>query len=537
MAHLNRCSIDFFLPIVSCILSIGYFYGDMNKRSSWFNRLKNNILTGQPENTDSFSRFLFKDPANKRYLDAGFAAIIVQFVIFKLCYPFADYFNDSYTYINAAAHHHVISVRPIGYSRFLEGLHRLTTSDTVLIFIQYLAVQAGTLFLFFTVRYFYPLHKTISQVLFTILIFNPVVLYISNYVSSDALFVGLSVTWFTILIWIINRPRWIQLLPLAGLLFIIFTLRYAALYLPAIALLALLFSRRNWLFKATGIALTVLPIFIEVQRIKHITKKDTGTAVFSAFSGWMAVNNALHMYPFIEVKDTDLPSADCRDFNKMVKQYFDTLPARARPYPNVRVGYLWGNNTPMKAYMHTLQEKKKINNYFGAWHAVAPIFSQFSNRLVWQHPGAFARYFLWPNTKEYCLPPLESLLSYNEERNIVDSSAIKWFRYKSEQVGCVNKTIQGTLLQFIPYWFLLVNIVFCGSLLIVLGRAKRYSLSPALLCTFLLIAGFWITNFCFSIYAAPIVFRFQLFPLIIYSTFSIVLIQFILTRRHHSLLQ
>jgi hypothetical protein len=496
----------------------------MNSLLSWFNRFKNSIQTGRPKNTDSFSRFLLKQADNKRYLDGGFAAIIIQFVIFKLCYPFADYFNDSYTYINAAARNHAISVRPIGYSRFLQGLHWLTNSDTALVFIQYLTIQVSTLFLFFTVSYFFSLHKTISHVLFAILLFNPVVLYISNYVSSDALFVGLGVTWFTVLLWIINRPRWLQLIPLAGLLFLMFTLRYAALYLPAIALLALLFSRRNWIFKLSGMALVVVPLVIEVQRIKQITKKETGTAVFSAFGGWMAINNALHMYPYIEVPDKDLPSPDCIALNKLVKQYFDTLPVAARPYPNLRVNYLWGSNTPLKAYMHALQTERKIDDYFSAWHAVAPVFSQYSNSLIRQHPAAFARYFLWPNAKEYGLPGLESLLSYNEERETVDSTAIKWFGYKSERVGCLNKTIQGTLLWPIPWWFLMVNMFFWGTLVMLLIRARRYALSPALLRTLLLAGGFWIINFCFSIYAAPIVFRFQLFPLIVYTTFSLLML-------------
>src|SRR5688572_15015055 len=101
----------------------------MISRLSWFT------------NTDSFFHFLFKNAGNKRYLLIALAGILIQFVLFKLCYPFADYFNDSYTYINAAAHHHTISVRPIGYSRFLEGIHWLNTSDTAAIFIQYLVIQ------------------------------------------------------------------------------------------------------------------------------------------------------------------------------------------------------------------------------------------------------------------------------------------------------------------------------------------------------------------------------------------------------------
>jgi hypothetical protein len=322
-------------------------------------------------------------------------------------------------------------------------------------------------------------------------------------------------------------------LPLAGLLFLVFTLRYAALYLPAVALLALLFSRRNWLFQLSGIALTVLPIVFEVQRIKHITKKETGTAVFSAFGSWMSVNNALHMYPYIDVKDADFSSPDLIAFNRIVKQYFDTLPAQARPYPLVLVEYLWSDDSPLKTYMHAIQKQKKITGYFDGWHAVAPVFSQYSNQLVRQHPLAFARYFVWPNAKNYCLPPHEVLL-YNEGNNTVDSSAIKWFRYKSEQVTCVNKAMTPFMLKPVSYVFLFVNIIFCVLLAIVIARAKYYSLSPRLLRTLLLAGGFWLVNFCFSVYAAPMVMRFQYFPMIICSAFSLVLINVIRNHRYHN---
>lgn len=465
------------------------------------------------------------------------AAIIVQFIIFKICYPFADYFNDSYTYIDSAANHHLMSVRPIGYSRFLELVHLATTSDTIVVFLQYLTMQLGALLLFFTVRYFFPLPKKASNWLFGILLFNPVILYISNYISSDALFVGLSVFWFVQLIWLINRPRWIQLLPLAGLLFIIFSLRYAALYLPSIALLALLFCKRNWLFKLTGITVTVLPLFIEYQRIKHITKKETGTAVFSAFSGWMAANNALHIYPYVKVRNEDFSSPASKTLNQIVKQYFDTVPGSALPYPYVRVNLLWGSNSPLKTYMHAVEKQKKLNSYFDAWHAVAPVFLEYSSQLIRQHPVAYAQYFMWPNAKEYFRPTLESLLSYNEMRTTVDSAAIKWFRYKSERVTALNPTIQAKLLSPIPWLFLFINIIFCSSLAVVFSRRKKYALSTGLLRTLLLTSAFWIINFCFSIYAAPIVFRFQLFPMIIYSTFSIVMISIIVNRRYQPSLQ
>lgn len=504
----------------------------MSNKSSTPSGQKNSTKSGQPTNTEPFLYFLLKNTGNKRYLLIALAGFLFQFIVFKLCYPFGDFYSDSYTYINAAAQHHAISFRPIGYSRFLEWLHKFTTSDTALVFIQYLVVQAGALLLFFSIRYFFPLQKIISNLLFAILMFNPIILYISNYISSDTLFIGLSLLWFTQLLWIINRPQWIQLFSLASLLVLIFTLRFAALYLPAIALLAFLFCRRNLVFKLAGIALSVVPIVIGIQRIKQTTENETGTAVFSAFGSWMSANNAMHMYPYIEVKDEDLPSSESVTFNHLVKKYFDTLPASERPYPSLTFKYLWEKNAPLKVYMRSLQMQNG-DTYFNTWNAVAPVFSEFSSSLVKQHPTAFAHYFLWPNIKWYCVPPLESMVVYNTGATKVDSVAINWFKFKSEQVTCISPTIQETILQPMPYWFLLVNIAFCVLLVMVIVRVKQYSLPKDLLFTLLLAGGFWVTNFVFSIYAAPIVLRFQLFPMIIYSAFSLLLINILLAHRHH----
>jgi len=497
----------------------------MISKLSWLQRLKDGFIN-QPTDPESFSRFLIKNSLNKKYLLIATAGIFIQFIVFKLCYPFASYFTDSYTYIDAAAHNYVISIRPLGYSRFLSLVHRFTTSDTALVFIQYLTIQLALLYFFFTLRFFFPLRNSISHVLFAFFIFNPVTLYLSNQVSSDALFASVSILWFTLLIWLITRPSWTHLLIMAELLYLLFQIRFTALYLPAVAIPALLFSRRNWLFKISGIILAVAPMYLGMQHIKKLTLQDTGTAVFSAFGSWMAANNALHVYPHITMQDKDLPTAECIALNKIVKQYFDTLPVSVKPGPDE---FLWSDRSPLKTYMHQLQQQKKINGYFRSWHAVAPVFTQYSNTLMLQHPFAFTRYYILPNSRTFFLPSLECFSSYNEQKNTVDSVAVKWFQYKSDQVTCVNKTAQATLLAPMPWLWLLSNIVFCGGLLFVFVRAKRYKLSTDLLRTLLLAGAFWGVHFCFSIYASSIVFRYQYFPMIVCVTFSLILINIFTT--------
>src|SRR5262249_25556423 len=152
-----------------------------------------------------------------------------------------------------------------------------TKSDTAVVFIQYITIQTGGLFLFFTLLHFFNLRKTTANILFAFLIFNPATIYISNCISSDALFIGLSLYWLTVLIWMINRPIWYQMIIQAILLFFIFKLRFAALYYPVIAIIALILCRRQWWFKTAGIALTILPIAFEIQHTISLTRKETGT--------------------------------------------------------------------------------------------------------------------------------------------------------------------------------------------------------------------------------------------------------------------
>jgi len=497
----------------------------MISKLSWLKRLKDSF-NNQPTDSESFSRSLTKNSLHKKYLLIATAGIFIQFIVFKLCYPFASYFTDSYTYIDAAVHNYIISVRPLGYSRFLSLVHRFTTSDTALVFIQYLTIQLGLLYFFFTLRFFFPLRKGISHVLFAFLLFNPLTIFLSNQVSSDALFASVIIVWFTLLIWLVIRPSWTHLLIMAELLYLLFQIRYTALYLPAVAIPAVLLSRRNWLFKTSGIILVLAPVYLGMQHIKSLTQKETGTAVFSAFGSWTAANNILQAYPHFTVQDKDLPSADCIALNKIVKHYFDTLSASAKPGP---VEFLWSDNSPLKIYMYQVQQQKKINGYFRSWHAVAPVFTQFSNTLMRQHPFPFFRYYILPNSKTFFLPPMECFLSYNEKKNTVDSVAVKWFQYTSDQVTCVNYTFQAGILAPMPWLWLFSNIVFCIGLLLVLIRAKRYKLSPALLRTLLLAGAFWGVHLCFSIYASPVVFRYQYFPMIVCITFSLLLINIFTT--------
>jgi hypothetical protein len=428
---------------------------------------------------------------------------------------------DSYTYIIAASRHSLISFRPIGYSRFLELIHIFTTSDTVVVFIQYIIIQTGSLFLFFTLLQFFNPGKLVTRVLFVFLIFNPATLYISNYILSDALFIGLSLYWITLLIWIIVRPQWYEVIAQAILLFLIFELRFASLYYPVVLIAALIICRWSWWLKGAVIALSVLPIIFEMQHIRSATYKETGTAVFSAFSGWQIANNALHMYPFIKVDNSDLPSPACKELDSIVKEYFETMPASALSGREATTEYMWSNESPLKKYLYYKKKPKDI--YFNAWNAVSPTLSAYGYSLIKKHPVAFTRYYWWPCAKTYLLPPVESLNTYNEGKDSVDEVARQWFRYKTPRVKAISKNFQHFLLWPYTYLFFVVNIVFCALLIASLIKQRKMAITPRLRDTIVFTGIFWLVHAGFSSFSTPVVYRYQHLALIILLAFSLII--------------
>ncbi|HEV2353921.1 MAG TPA: hypothetical protein VGR89_06750, partial [Puia sp.] len=94
------------------------------------------LLQKQSPSNLSFKEYVFKD--NGTFLLIITGIMLLEFVIFKILYPFPDFFSDSYSYITAAQLHFDVNIWPIGYSRFLAGFRRwVSHSGPALITFQY----------------------------------------------------------------------------------------------------------------------------------------------------------------------------------------------------------------------------------------------------------------------------------------------------------------------------------------------------------------------------------------------------------------
>jgi len=467
--------------------------------------------------------------SHRRYLLIAVIGIVVQFTVFKLLYPFPDFFPDSYYYIATAAAHGNYNIWPIGYSKFLEYGSWFTHNDLILISFQYAVIEGACLFFFFTIIQLYNPGKTVTDFIFIFLVFDPLNLYIGNYVSTDALFWGLTLLWFTLLLRMLHKPQWKTVLLQGIILALLFPLRYTSYYYPIVLVFAVLLSKNKSSAKAVGIFLPMLFIFCFWLYMRNATYEAVGVRQFSSFSGWQLANNTLYMLPFIKVDSDVLPNEQCRQLNQVVKTYFDTAsPEESHIAPRDGALYIWGYHSPLGIYANAYLKSRGVNTtkyYLIGWGQMAPLFATYTESLIRQHPFAYVRYYLIPNAGLYAYPPVESLQFYAGCTNQIYPSAQQWFNYDSPSIYCFNNTFQDLIFGFFPLLFLAANICFVTGF--TWNWLKRRKLANKTIPTYyagVTLTGFYLlVNCAFSIVASPIVLRYQISAFLMCTTFSALL--------------
>jgi hypothetical protein len=483
-----------------------------------------NVITleNAPAGELTFTQFLFQNRRNRIFLYLAAAGIIIQFVVFKYLYPFANYIHgDSFSYLIAADQNLTINTYPIGYSKFLRLVSVFAKPDLVLVSLQYLMIQCSTLFLLFTLFYFYKAGKATQSILLCFMVFNPLFLHLGNMVSSDGLFLALSMTWFALLLWIVHKPSNIIICWLTLALFAAFTVRYNALIYPFITLVAFGLSKLSLRKKMIGLGFGILLCgwFVELSLLQY--KNLTGYWQYSPFSGWQLANNAMYIYREVDSADRKPVPLKFRAIDNMVRNFHDKNPDL--PIDEIITAYMWTPHYPLCQYRDSLFKKDSAATKFKKWASMGPFFSSYGLYIIKRYPTHFLRYFVWPNSAKYFAPPLEFLGYYNWGKPTVKESAVKWFGYTNNQVKTRMKSNKIWILQYYPFLVSISNILLLlGILSYILLQGWQYK------TTFnksILLAGFvWIANAAFTIFAASAAIRFQAFPAMLSATFTLLLI-------------
>ena len=462
--------------------------------------------------------YLWNNRANRAWWLTGIVIFIIQFIIYKIRYPFANYMPDSYSYLEAAANNADVNMWPVAYSKFLRLISVFTHSDKIVVGIQYFFMQVTSLLFFFSLFYFQPPGKGVKRFLLLFLLLNPLPLYIADYISADSLFIGLSLLWLTTLIWIIYRPRPWMIVAHGLLLMACFTVRYNAIYYPVISLIAFVLSRQSWRYKVSGIALGVglvlLSFFYTSQKMQNVT----GKRQFSAFGGWQLANNALYMYQHIPTNERGPIPARFARLETMVRQHMDTLQKiKFTADDSVSAHfYLWSGKGPLIQYLEREYKKDSTTPYFKRWGSEGPLYADYGMYLIKKYPFTFFKEFMLPNAVKFAVPPTEFLGMYNMNKENVDKLAKDWFNYKTQKVQDHKKKPASMWeTEWYPIFSALVNVLLIMGLIgIVFLNAlpwKEYGL-PQLLGVVLVL---WLLNSGFSIFASPVVLRYQAFPILV----------------------
>jgi hypothetical protein len=490
-----------------------------------------NTIQNAQSTEETFNQFLFHNRRNRIILYLAAAAIVIQFSWFKYLYPFANYIHgDSFAYLDAAYENSTIATYPIGYSKFLRLVNVFAKPDLVLVSLQYLLIQCSTLFLLFTIFYFYKAGRVTQALLFCFTIINPLFLHLGNMISSDGLFLALSTTWFALLLWIIYRPSNPIICCHAIVLFAAFIVRHNALIYPFIAMAAFGLSKLSLQKKVIGLGLGLLLCgwFVGVTMVQY--KKLTGYWQFSPFSGWQLANNAMYGYRKVDIMDRVPVPEKFRELDNTIRIFHDE-------HPDLQLGndgsvYMWTQQFPLVQYREQLFQANPATTEFKKWSSMGPLYSSYGLYIIKKYPVHFLRYFVLPNSMKFLAPPVEFLGYYNTGMPIVSESAWKWFGYKNNQVSTRIKNGKASILKPYPYLVSITNLIMLLMLLsYILLKGWQYNTT---LNKSILLAGFaWIINAGFTIFAAPSAIRFQAFPALLIVTFSLLLIDWMTQFMQH----
>lgn len=479
----------------------------------------------------TFTQWIWKNNENKIYLILFIFLLITQYIFFIRIYPYPNFLPDSYSYIEAAFQNVSINMWPVGYSKFLRFVSVFDHSGAGLFAVQYFLLSGSILFFLLTIKFLLNVGIWVIRLLYIVLIINPLWLYLSNFVSSDALFASTSLLWLTSLLWIMNEPGNSLVLFHGLILFFVFSVRYNAMYYPIITVLVILTTKTVIKQKIIWLFLSCLPVFIFLIHTISTYQDKTNTTQFSPFGGWQLAANAMYMYAHISPKSKMLIPNELMNLHNLTVEHMDSLnhiPENKRPDNELGIYYLWNEKAPLKLFLAYKYSKDSTTNYLKRWAKVAPLYGRYGAWLIKQYPLEFARYYLWPNLVNYYVPSPEFLGVYNMGSDSIEIGAMQWFGYKSRKVSGYSKDKMITVTKIFSPTLAIINVLFFTGFLgfVYLRGVKKVSLFyKNALFLFLII---WFSNLSFSVVASPIVLRYQVFPFIFTLTFAIILLSYVI---------
>lgn len=459
----------------------------------------------------TFRQFVFRE--HKDMLIIAGLGMVTLFVVYKIVYPFPDLYYDSYHYLHMAEDSSYITVWPIGYPLFLRLLHWITPSPYVLVAIQYMLLQASSFWLLFTFFFIMrPLH-CVKVILIAFLVVNPLYYYLANLVSSDILFTILSLAWLTVLLHMMIRVSYWQLLLQGPLLAYLFLVRYQAIYYPLVMLAALLMAETSRFWKILSAVMAFVLLGWIILATKQFNQKRYGNSAFSPQSGWMLANNALYMYPHMTLDTMSFGEDRLRNMDWFVRDFIQKRRAILQGWTPADGPQMMLQYGPMWAYMVAIIQANPGQSVHWYYNRLGDDWGRYGKLLIRACPIGYVRYFILPNIGAYLFPIQEQFEQYASGRVNMTSFAAKWFDLPNRHIEALwPKGAQYMTEVFRPLFFL-INIGFLWAGFVTVRR-KRYIKMDMVIrkCLSIAIMSF-VGNACLLVLAGPVVMRYQVYAI------------------------
>jgi hypothetical protein len=453
-----------------------------------------------------------------RFVYLAVITLILQFLLIKYLYPYPNFMQDSYNYLRSAATNIDANLWPVGYAKLIRFAGLFSHSDSLLVFLQLFIYHLCGLYYFYTLLEIKPCSRWLQWVMFIFIFLNPAILYLSNYITSDVYFIGISLVWMAQLFRLTYKPSLFLLCIHLGVLLLAFTVRYHALVYPVISMTVIVFCQFSRFVKVWAIGSAVFLVGAFVLYTTRQTEMHMGKRQFSVFSGWQMANNAVYAYTQLpaDKRRTDPVPQEFAALQQRIDHWVDSVPDK--PGGPIMAIFIWDPDSPLQPEPGAQQISDNAR-HLRKMAQVAPLLNDYGKYLIARYPVAYIRYYLWPNLLQYVVPPAENLAVYNDGVDTVLPVAQEWFRYPDRHI---EKRAGGELWLFNGYSYLIlivmaVFVIGWGRYLYIDGRAIandhfRYALT--------IVTYYWIVNIGFSVLASPVVLRYQLFNMIVGVTFG-----------------
>jgi hypothetical protein len=465
--------------------------------------------------------------SNKITLLTIAAITIIQLFLFKLLYPFANYMPSSYSYLETADMNLDINIWPSGYSKFLRFFSAFTHSDLALTTFQYFFLTACSLYFAFTVGKNFQLSRLSKTVMLTLLVINPLFLYVSNYISPDAIFAALSLLWFTQLLLLLKKPSLSLILSHVFVLFIVFSFGYHALYFPIITIIVFISIELKKRAKISAIILVVLSIGLYILHIRQQYKRLTGNNHFAPVCGWLLASNALVMNKNLPSNYKEQVPKRFSLLHQLVKKHEDSLQ-KIHVVPNTIKSsyYLNDSSSPLNRYWYTQIKTDTLKAVSKSWAQVGSLYYEYGLMLIRKHPYSYFNSIILPGITDFITPPTELLSVYNMDTDTVPKLAQKWFSYKTNQVMHIQSDSVLAILNLYPLISTIIQFCFLTGLLSFVLLKGLQKTNKYVSFIFWLYMIWWLAELLMGVSISTTTLRHQIFPMVVCLPAALFFIEF-----------